>query len=229
MIDTYKQIQHLCRQIISDLCPQISVGQSEHDIKLMCEALIRQHNINEFWYHNIPVMVSIGSHTLSSLSGKHYVANHQSILQAHDFLTVDLSLAINNHWGIYAKSLAMEAGCITSHHFSNPELQALKMISDELHQHVLDVVTPEMSFHELYHEMDKKIKFHHVQHLDFRHNFGHSIEKILDDRFFIENQQHLKLDNKLFSFEPHIKFINGTYGFKRAEIYCVDKEGARIV
>ena len=57
--------------------------------------------------------------------------------------------------------------------------------------------------------------------LDFKENLGHTIEKDIDGRKYIEKGSKVKLgDAGLFTFEPHIKKKNGLFGYKKEDIYC---------
>jgi methionine aminopeptidase len=218
-INTYKNIQQICKQVMSDSASAICVGKSESEILHASKSIINAHGIKDFWYHNIPVMVAIGEQTLISMSGKNLTAGN-AIIQTNDFITIDLSLGIENHWGIYAKSFAIEDGILKGDNFNNDELRELKFIVDSVHKDMMRIAVPEMSFHDLYHEMTNYVNSYNVVQLDFRNNFGHSIEKHLDDRIYIEHSQMMKLGEKnIFSFEPHIRFKNGKYGFKYADIY----------
>lgn len=204
---------------MSDLSLTLRVGLSETEIINTCKAIIAKHGIQEFWYYNVPVMVAIGDQTLESMSGKHIRPGDRTI-QVNDFLTVDLSLGIDSHWGIYAKSFAVEGSIVKADHFDTDELRELKCIVDSLHQDMRRIVVPEMTFHDFYHEILNYVNSYNVVQLDFKSNFGHSIEKQLDDRIYIENAQMMTLAEKnIFSFEPHVRFKNGNFGVKNADIY----------
>ena len=58
------------------------------------------------------------------------------------------------------------------------------------------------------------------KNLDFRGNLGHSIEKHVDDRRYIEANNQMALgDCAMFTFEPHICRIDDPWGFKMENIY----------
>ena len=61
--------------------------------------------------------------------------------------------------------------------------------------------------------------------LDFRGNLGHTIEKHLNDRRYIEaNNETLLGDCNMFTFEPHIRQTNDTWGFKMENIYYFEND-----
>jgi hypothetical protein len=62
--------------------------------------------------------------------------------------------------------------------------------------------------------------------LDFHGNLGHSIESNMEDRCFIEDGNTRRLGEiALFTFEPHIRFIEGKWGFKHENIYYFNPSG----
>ena len=218
-LETYIQVQKVCRDVLSEIGSLIKAGQSELEIVNYCRELIAAYGVHEYWYHNIPVMVALGQHTMRSATGKGYVASDQ-LLADDDYFTIDLSLAINNHWGIYAKTFSVESGMVRLADSSNDEFVQLKNISETLHHYLLEIAHPDMTFHELYHAINARVISSKVLHLDFRGNFGHSIEQSLDARVYIENNSMQKISQSgLFGFEPHLRFIDGRIGFKDADIY----------
>jgi hypothetical protein len=58
------------------------------------------------------------------------------------------------------------------------------------------------------------------RNIDFHGNLGHSIEKNLNDRRYLEENNQTKLsDCDFFTFEPHICRVNDIWGFKMENIY----------
>ena len=90
-----------------------------------------------------------------------------------------------------------------------------------------EIATPETTMHELYSLMNQAIETMGYKNLDFRGNLGHSIEKHLDDRRYIEvNDQTMLGDCHMFTFEPHICRTNDTWGFKMENIYHFENDKA---
>ena len=74
---------------------------------------------------------------------------------------------------------------------------------------------------------NQSIETMRYKNLDFRGNLGHSIEKRLDDRRYIEaNNQTMLGDCNMFTFEPHICRTNDTWGFKMENIYYFENDKA---
>lgn len=218
-LTTYAKIQFLAKKMMQEIQSCITVAKSETTLVNDCLRIIKSYDIKEYWYYNRPAMVAIGRNTISSQSGKNYYPSPLT-LQYNDFVTIDLSLGVDNCWSIFAKSFAIEEGKVKTENFSNAELFFLKKCTDTLHQYLVEIVHPNITFHELYMLMQEKLKQLNVEHLDFKHNFGHSIETHLDERIYIAENVYEKLGNKfLFSFEPHLRLKKGIYGFKHADIY----------
>jgi hypothetical protein len=198
----------------------IHVGKSEADLYQDCLRLIERHGIDEFWYHGVPVMIAIDHDTKRSASGKQYVPSDLRYLHSNSFLTIDLSLAINNHWGIYAESFVLHNGELSLKNIQHTEVQQLKQASVAMHQYLTKIAHPEMTFHELYESLDQYIRTLNVTHLDFRGNYGHAMVASLEQRIFIEKNVNVPLGDREFSFEPHLMLENGLIGYKQADVYC---------
>ena len=92
----------------------------------------------------------------------------------------------------------------------------------------MEIVRPEMTFEELYYQMNEFIQTEGYINLDFMGNLGHSIVRKKEDRIYIEKGNRAKLaDVSLFTFEPHISVSGSKYGYKRENIYYFDKEGLK--
>ncbi|KRE34917.1 hypothetical protein ASG81_22760 [Paenibacillus sp. Soil522] len=77
-----------------------------------------------------------------------------------------------------------------------------------------------MTFEEVYLYMNGIIKQLDYLNLDFSGNLGHTIEFNKNDRKYFELGNKMPLSEaSFFTFEPHIKQMNGEYGFKREDIY----------
>ena len=77
-----------------------------------------------------------------------------------------------------------------------------------------------MTFEEVYNLMNNMINQLGYKNLDFNSNLGHSIETQMNKRVYIEKGNTKKLSEvKMFTFEPHIKKVDGTLGYKREDIY----------
>ena len=88
-----------------------------------------------------------------------------------------------------------------------------------------DIATPETRMLDLYSVINQSIVEMGYKNLDFRGNLGHSIEKHLDDRRYIESNNRTRLgDCDLFTFEPHICRTNDIWGFKMEDVYYFEDD-----
>lgn len=95
----------------------------------------------------------------------------------------------------------------------------------KLHDRMMDIVNPNMTFEELYYLMNVYIVDKGYINLDFMGNLGHSIVRSKDDRIYIEKGNNTKLGNvSYFTFEPHISVRGSKYGYKREDIYFFDND-----
>ncbi len=217
-IKPYARIQGIAKDVMADLLTFITPGITE---KLIAERAIKkfqENDIKEFWYYDLAALVLIGSRTILSVSGRDYVPTDTRV-QNNDLVTIDLGPMDGDIWGDYARSIYIEDGVsslIPKHHIS-AEGYNLEM---KLHSELLDVANPEMTAHELWLHMNEIIERHGFENLDFKGNLGHSIEKNIKDRRYIEKDNHSPLkDFGLFTFEPHIRKKNNVLGFKHENIH----------
>lgn len=126
-------------------------------------------------------------------------------------VTIDLSPQIDGCWGDYARSFIIG---------DNSELQEGVNVEEKLHFKLKNFITPNTTFEELSEEMNKEIFRLNYINLDYKGNLGHTIEKYLDDRKYIEPGNKLRFsDVELFTFEPHIQKEDSKFGFKMENIY----------
>ena len=133
---------------------------------------------------------------------------------------------VNDIWGDCARSYIVESGSVKPPEKSSTLDYGIHT-ERELHARMIEIATPETSMHELYSLINQSIETMGYKNLDFRGNLGHSIEKHLDDRRYIEaNNQTMLGDCNMFTFEPHICRTNDTWGFKMENIYYFENDKA---
>lgn len=95
-----------------------------------------------------------------------------------------------------------------------------------LHAEVVRFATPDTRFCDLFEFANDMISQEGFENLDFAGNVGHSIATKLSDRIYLAagNRHQLK-SVSCFTFEPHIRQINGRWGFKHENIYYFDDDG----
>jgi Xaa-Pro aminopeptidase len=223
----YTYVQSIAKATISELQEIIKEGISEIEIVYSAEEIMRNKGIHSFWYHGVGAFVHVGKRTTISESGKDYKPSSDTLIGRNDIVTIDLSPEINTYWGDYARTLiVVDGNVIEEDILSNTKNEyALEfsrgiIAEKELHKVFIDFVRPDMTFEEVYIYMNEVIQQLGYINLDFSGNLGHTIEFNKDHRRYFESGNKMKLSEaSLFTFEPHIKYRNGEYGFKRENIY----------
>jgi Xaa-Pro aminopeptidase len=219
----YQEVQRIAKNTIDYLSSFIQEGVSESDISHAANEFMKNRGATSFWYHGVGSLVLVGRKTLLSISGREYKPSND-LVGRNDLVTVDLGPEIDSYWGDFARSFVIGNGRVVTE--AKPDYpDTLKELFDgigveqRLHQKLQEIATPEMTFESLYIIMNEAIIHLGYVNLDFKGNLGHSIEKDKNDREYIERGCKTKLCDKLFTFEPHIKRANGSFGYKMEDIY----------
>lgn len=175
---------------------------------------------DSFWYWDIGAFVFAGDETTVSVSGKHYVTSNR-IITENDIVTIDLSPQCGNIWGDYARTIILENGVVVDRcKVSNEEWKNGLAMEDRLHHELVEFVSKETTFEELYYHINEIILKEGFVNLDFLGNLGHSIVKDKNERVYIEKGNTQKIsDVEYFTFEPHISIPDSIYGYKKENIY----------
>lgn len=201
-----------------NLAKKITFGISESEIADLSNKYMEKEGATSFWYHGVGTLVLVGERTRLSISGKDYVPSKIKV-RKNDLVTIDLGPAIKTYWGDFARSFAIENGGVVENPKEGTILRGIEA-EIQLHSYLISVIKPEMTFSDMYKLVDEQIKQKGFVNLDFKGNLGHTIEKEIDKRRYIEEDCKAKFSEcKLFTFEPHIKKTNGQLGFKREDIY----------
>lgn len=225
-LSSYQHVQDLALGVLRDVAPFIREGKTESEVAEACTQLLKQYDAEDSWYHNVHALVLVGERTTLSMSGSDYRPTDLAI-RTSDLVTIDLSPVVNGYWGDCARSYIVESGAVI------PSSQSALLshgiaTQRKLHAMMTEFATPNTSMHDLYSVMNQAIEKMGYRNLDFRRNLGHSIEKHLDDRRFIEPNNVTKLGEcKLFTFEPHICLANDRWGFKLENIYYFEGDKAK--
>ena len=217
----YSSMQDLNRSAIKYAADTIEIGMSLSDIKELLENYLLENGADSFWYWDVGAFIFAGEETALSVSGKDYKVADR-VIQSNDIITIDLSPQRNSIWGDYARTLVFEDGvlCDETPKIKKEEWRKGLQMEEYLHQTLIDVGTPDMTFEELYGYMNELIVNKGFVNLDFLGNLGHSIEKNKNDRIYTEKGNRKRLsDVTMFTFEPHISIPNSRYGYKKEDIY----------
>ena len=216
----YKTVQEIAKSTFEYLTSNIKAGMTEKQIVEMAENDMIKKGAMSFWYYDVGAFVFTGERTTLSVSGKNYTPTNKKI-RLNDIITIDLSPQVEDIWGDYARTLIVQEGkVIALAGVANSEFKEGLEFEEKLHELLLKSVFPDMTFDELYILMNRYIEENSFINLDFLGNLGHSIERKMEDRLYIEGGNNSKLsDVKMFTFEPHIKKEGSKYGFKMENIY----------
>lgn len=219
-LQKYKKVQIISRETIKFLESFIKEGVSEKEIFDAAEKFMKQKGINSYWYYNAGAMVFVGKRTIISMSGKNYQPTDLKV-QSEDLVTIDLAPEIDGFWSDFARSFVVVNGIVGDANMSKiPEVTEGIKTEINIHEKFKGTIKTDMSLQEAYTKMNLFIDELGFENLDFKKNLGHSIEKNIDDRKYIEAGNNIKFKEiDLFTFEPHLKKKNGYYGVRLENIY----------
>jgi Xaa-Pro aminopeptidase len=228
LIENYRKAQDIARETMLALHETIKVSMSEAQIYQHAIDLMTQKGSTSWWYHDVGALVLLGQRSVESLSGTHYQPSDQNLVSELDVITIDLAPTLDGYWGDYARTIFVEDGAVVMD--EQPKHQEFQLgLSAELamHQKMMEIVEPDMTFEALYRRLNAEISAQGFENLDFHGNLGHSIAFDQADRIYIEEGNLVTFAEcgRPFTFEPHIKWVGGQYGFKREDIYYFDEDG----
>lgn len=224
IFNKYKTVQEKAKEVLLKIIPYINKNSTEQSISKKCKELLRNKGIIETWYYEVHAFVLLGSRSCLSVSGSEYTASGEKA-GLYNLITIDLSPLEGNVWGDCARSFAVQNGIVESKDLSDEFLLGIKF-ENNLHRHLMEYVTMETTFENLYFHMNDYIAENGFENLDFCGNLGHSIAESMGDRIYIEAGNKTKISiADFFTFEPHIKQKNERWGFKHENIYFFDESG----
>ncbi len=220
--------QNIAIETMSELHHFIKVGMSEKEIEKKAIELMIEKGSNSWWYHGIGAVVLLGKRSVSSMPGREYFASEENRVSENDIVTIDLAPAVDGFWGDYARTVFVEKGSVAKE--DDPKTRQFREGLDAelyLHKKLLELATTEMTFENLYFQLNAEITNLGFENLDFKGNLGHTIEMEQSERVYIErgSKSSIYETGKPFTFEPHIRLKGGRIGFKRENIYYFNDDG----
>ncbi len=211
-------MQSIAKSVLARLAASITPADSERSIASRATSLLASLGMEETWYHNCPALVLSGCRSCLSVSGREYQPSNEKVGMTN-LVTVDLSPSSAGVWGDCARSFFVEGGqCVDVP--KNPEFRRGADVQRELHESVRSFATPATTFQELFEFSNAQIRSLGFENLDFLGNVGHSIESSPGDRRYIQAGNGQQLGSVgLFTFEPHVRALGGSWGFKHENIY----------
>ncbi|MCR4838038.1 MAG: aminopeptidase P family protein [Eubacterium sp.] len=229
MLSEYKAVQSYAKETIEYIKTRITTGMPLLEVRRLCEDKLKNLGADSFWYYDIGAFVFSGDETTVSVSGREYSASDR-VIGSDDIITIDLSPQVGDTWGDYARTVIVEDGKVVQSvdEIKNDEWRSGVLMEKKLHDTMTQIVSPQMTFEELYYRMNEFIKAEGYINLDFLGNLGHSIVRRKEDRIYIEKGNNAKLgDVSFFTFEPHISVSGSKYGYKMENIYYFDEGSIR--
>lgn len=223
-----KIAQIIASETISELHNFVKVGMNEKEIGEKALELMTLKGSNSWWYHGIGVLVLLGKRSVLSLSGREMFASEESRVAENDVITIDVAPTVDGFWGDYARTLFVEDGKVAIEDApQNPLFRKGLEAELYLHNKLMEIATLEMTYEQLFFQLNAEITKLGFENLDFHGNLGHTIEIDQADRIYIElgSTRSFKEVGKLFTLEPHIRVSGGEIGFKREDIYYFDDNG----
>ena len=216
----YKHVQQIAKDTIEYMKTQIKPGMSLKELREKCEQKMLDLGADSFWYWDVGAFVFANDETTLSVSGRDYKTSDR-VIEENDIITIDLSPQNGDTWGDYARTVIVENGkVVQTDAVTNTEWKNGLEMEAFLHNELIQYVTEQTTFEQLYYHMNALIEEKGFINLDFMGNLGHSIVRKKDDRIYIEKGNHTCLgDVAFFTFEPHISIAGSKYGYKMENIY----------
>ncbi len=216
-----QKVQDAARYTLDSITEFIRPGVTEIDLIKKCDDLQRKAGVDGYWYKSLPALVLAGEHTLLAISSTEYEPSNRPI-QENDLVTIDLNPSIAGYCGDYARTYYVENGVARRSPLSNLEFIAGAHAQGYLHATLFKVAHKDMTFNELYQKMHDEIKRLGFEQLDY---LGHVVQQDMGNLdFIVPDIKITLLEAGLFTLEPHIRLISGSYGFKHENIYYFEDE-----
>ena len=223
----YTAAQNMARQAIDRLKQEIRPGMTEREIKKLAEIYLIENGSTSFWYHGIGALIHVGERSLVSQGGREYRVSDTAVKE-NDVITLDLAPTLNTCWGDFARTIFVEDGLPVQNYadLKQPDHQRGIEAELKLHHYLMETVTPDTNFEELFANANALIIALGFENLDYANNLGHSVEILQQDRVYIEKGNAHKLSEYVgFTFEPHISCPGTGFGVKRENIYYFGDDG----
>ncbi|MEM1145570.1 MAG: M24 family metallopeptidase [Pseudomonadota bacterium] len=223
-LENYRAVQGAARRVLEELKGAIAADSTEESIAGFASDRLADLGFPDTWYHSCPALVLAGSRTSLSLSGRDYIPNKKPI-GVETVVTVDLSPCKGKFWGDCARSFLVEGEKVSD---TSTRLSYRRGMETQrlLHAEMKSFVSPKIRFNELYEFINAKIAALGFVNLDYLGNVGHSIAEDLDSRVFIDAYNLQPISSvQCFTFEPHIREVDGVFGYKHENIYYFDDIG----
>ena len=218
-IARHKQAQAIARDSLAAIGAFIQPGATESSLLADCRRLMDERGATGYWWFDVPAVVLAGARLRNSVEGDVFQPGDTPITD-DDMVTIDVAPDLGGYWGDCARSFFLKGGVLVPPEAAGPEQSDGMTAEATLHAHLLAFARPEMTFQDLYAEMDSLVRKLGFQNLDFLANYGHDIGKDVHTRVFLDANCPVRLDSvPMFTFEPHIAKAGSPFAFKYEEVY----------
>jgi Xaa-Pro aminopeptidase len=225
LIAAHRKVQHAAKAALGELAEAICADDTEQSIAERAERALARRGLCQTWYYACPALVLLGPRTCESPSGRDYRPAAERVGESN-LVTVDLSPSSDRYWGDCARTFFVEHGRVTRTPNSAEFTQGMAFLK-QLHEAMRAFVQPHTTFHQLALWSAGRLAAAGFINLDFRGNVGHSIATHRTQRLYIEAGNHRGLgDVSFFTFEPHVRAVCGSWGFKHEDVFFFDARGA---
>ncbi len=221
MIFGHSDVQMIAKKTIEYIMTEITAGMKLKEICRRCEDKMLELGADSFWYWDISAIIYSGGDTRISVPGSDYSTADKTV-KTDDIITLDLNPQVGDIWGDYARTIIVENGKVIGqiHEIANDEWRNGMTVEKKLHSLMMEIVSPQMTFEELYERIHERVEEEGFVNLDMKGKYGHSIARREEKRIYVEKGNKAKLgDVSYFAFETHIGLPDSKYGFKRENIY----------
>jgi len=224
LVAEQRSVQLCAKEVLHELADTIGPMDTELSISVRAQNAMRRRGIGETWYHECPALALLGARSCMSISGRQYRPALEPVGEMN-LVTVDLSPRRDGYCGDCARSFFVEGGRATRDP-RNAQFIAGAVFLQQLHTEMRLFVRPQTTFHDLATWSAQRISAAGFENLDFRRNVGHSIAESGGDRLYIEMENHVSLGEvDFFTFEPHVRAVGQSWGFKHEDIFFFDMHG----
>jgi methionyl aminopeptidase len=227
-LETYKAAQDIARAVLADITRYIEPQATEQTLHQACHQLMLAHGASGYW-GNTPAFVLAGDRLRDSVFDHRYIPA-QTRLGENAMITIDVGPRIGDCFGDCARSYFLKGGTLVAAEAAGPEQAAGVALEQRLHAEFVARVRPDMSFAELYRQMDALVREAGYENLDLLSNYGHSLAKQVADFVLLDDSNHQPLASvPFFTFEPHIARPGSRYAVKLEEVYYFDNGAVRML
>jgi methionyl aminopeptidase len=225
---TYKSAQDIARAVLADVTRYIVPDATEQILHQACHQLMLKHGASGYW-GNTPAFVLAGDRLRDSVFDHRYTPATDR-LGEDEMITIDVGPRIGDCFGDCARSYFLKGGKLVAAEEAGPEQGAGVALEKRLHEEFVARVQPDMTFAEIYRQMDALVREAGYENLDLLSNYGHSLAKQVSDFVLMDDKNHRPLESVLFfTFEPHIARSGSRFAVKLEEVYYFDNGAVRML